>query len=55
MLTLGFTAGRGGAEEVGRQMQLEIILNGSPTQLIGAFVLLEDGRIAVRRQELEEI
>ena len=55
MLALGFTAGRVGAQEVGRQLQLEVVVNGSPTKLIGAFILLEDHRIAVRRQELEEI
>ena len=55
MLALAFTAGRVGAEEVGRQLQLEVVVNGTPTQLIGAFVMLEDRRIAVRRQELEEI
>src|SRR5882672_7368245 len=55
MLALGFTAGRVAAEEVGRQLQLEVIVKGSPTKLIGAFVMLEDRHIAVRRQELEEI
>jgi len=55
MLALGFTAERAGAGEAGQNMQLEVIINGSPTQLIGAFVMLEDRRIAVRRQELEEI
>jgi outer membrane usher protein len=55
VLLLGFTAGRAGAEEAGRQMQLEVVLNGAPTQLIGAFVMLDDKRIAARRQELEDI
>jgi len=55
VLFLGLTAGRARADEAGRQMQLEVVLNGNPTQLIGAFVMLDDGRIAARRQELEEI
>ena len=55
MLALGLAAGRVGAEEVVRQLQLEVVVNGSPTKLIGAFIMLEDRRIAVRRQELEEI
>ena len=55
MAALGFTAGRVGAQEVGKQMQLEVVVNGSPTQLIGSFTLLDDGRIAVKRAELEEI
>jgi len=36
-------------------MQLEVIVNGHPTQLIGAFVLRPDKRIASRRSELEEL
>jgi outer membrane usher protein len=43
------------AEEIGHQVQLEVIVNDTPTQLIGAFVLLDNKRIAARRQELEEI
>jgi outer membrane usher protein len=43
------------AEEIARAMQLEVIINDTPTQLIGAFVMRDDGRIATRRQELEEI
>lgn len=69
LLALGFTAGRVGAQETGQQqeadqptqpaagqqMQLEVIVNGSPTKLIGAFIRLGDGRIAAKRGELEEI
>jgi outer membrane usher protein len=54
-LVLGFTAGRAQADEAGQQMQLEVVLNGNPTQLIGAFVMLNNGRIGARRQELEDI
>ena len=43
------------AEPAGQSMQLEVIVNGSPTQLIGSFQRFDDGRIAARRQELEEI
>ena len=53
-LALSFTAGRVGAEESSRQLQLDVIVNGSPTQLIGSFVL-DRGRIAARRAELGEI
>ncbi|HEX4555601.1 MAG TPA: fimbria/pilus outer membrane usher protein [Xanthobacteraceae bacterium] len=55
VLVLGFTAGRGRADEAGRQMQLEVVLNGVPTQLIGAFVMRDDGHLAARRQELVDI
>ncbi len=54
-LALGFMAGRVGAEEVGRQLQLEVIVNNSPTHLIGSFTMLEGRRIAVQRGELKEI
>ena len=36
-------------------MQLEVILNGTPTKLIAAFTMLDGGRLASTRQELEEI
>src|SRR5690349_4648798 len=36
-------------------MQLEVILNGNPTQLIGSFVMRPDRRLAARLQELEEL
>ncbi len=55
VLVLGWTAGRARADDTGRQMQLEVILNGNPTKLIGAFVMFDDGRIGARRQELEEV
>lgn len=43
------------AEKTDQPIQLEVILNGTPTQLIGGFVLLKDGQMAASRQELEEI
>jgi len=49
------TAERIAAEEVGRQVQLEVFVNDNPTQLIAGFVLLNNKHIAARRQELEEI
>ena len=55
MLAGGFTAGRAGAEDAGSPMQLEVVLNGNPTQLIGAFLQLDDKRIAARAQELKDV
>ncbi|MEA2871282.1 MAG: outer rane usher protein [Hyphomicrobiales bacterium] len=43
------------AEDAGRPMQLEVILNGTPTKLIGAFTMLEGNRLAATRQELLEL
>ena len=48
-------AGPVAAGDDGRPVQLEVILNGNATQLIGAFAMLEDQRIAARRQELQEL
>ncbi|WP_171946431.1 fimbria/pilus outer membrane usher protein [Hyphomicrobium sp. CS1GBMeth3] len=36
-------------------LQLEVFVNGEPKNLIGAFVRLDDGRIAVRASELREL
>jgi len=36
-------------------MQLEVILNGNPTQLIGSFIMRPDRRLAARVEELEEL
>jgi len=36
-------------------MQLEVILNGTPTKLIGSFTMLEGNRLAATRQELLEL
>ena len=52
LLAVAGTAGRARAEEA---LQLEVFINDIPTQLIGAFVLLEGKRIASRQHELEEI
>src|SRR3974390_152433 len=54
-LALGLTAGRVSAQEDARPLQLEVTINGSETHLIGSFMLLGSGRIAVRRAELIEI
>jgi outer membrane usher protein len=54
-LALGLAAGRVGAEEVGQPLQLEVVVNGSPTNLVGSFTMLPDRRIAARRSELKEI
>src|SRR5262249_11217945 len=60
-LALGCAASRAGAQSAAQAvapdapMQLEVIVNGHPTQLIGAFVLRADKRIASRRSELEEL
>jgi outer membrane usher protein len=43
------------AEDAGRPMQLEVILNGTPTKLIGTFTMLEGNRLAATRQELLEL
>ncbi len=52
MLAVGGMAGTARAEE---SLQLEVFINEVPTQLIGAFVLLDDKRIASRQHELEDI
>jgi outer membrane usher protein len=44
-----------GAEDAGRPMQLEVILNGTPTKLIGSFTMLDGNRLAATRQELLEL
>jgi len=36
-------------------MQLEVILNGTPTKLIGSFAMLDGNRLAATRQELLEL
>ncbi|MEA3088679.1 MAG: outer rane usher protein [Caballeronia sp.] len=43
------------AEDAGRPMQLEVILNGNPTKLIGSFSMLDGNRLAATRQELKEL
>lgn len=55
MLAVAWTADRARAEDAGDPVQLEAFINDVPTQLIGAFVLLDDKRIAARQRELEEL
>ena len=43
------------AEDAGRPMQLEVVLNGNPTKLIGSFSMLDGNRLAATRQELQEL
>ena len=54
-LALGLMAGRVSAAEDTRQLQLEVILNGSDTHLIGSFQQLGGRQMAARRAELIEI
>lgn len=55
VFVLGFSTWAARAEDAGRPMQLEVILNGTPTKLIGSFTMLEGDRLAVTRQELLEL
>jgi outer membrane usher protein len=41
--------------DAGRPMQLEVILNGTPTKLIGSFAMLDGNHLAATRQELLEL
>jgi outer membrane usher protein len=43
------------AQDAGRPMQLEVVLNGNPTKLIGSFSMLDGNRLAATRQELREL
>jgi outer membrane usher protein len=52
VLAIGGTADLARAEEA---LQLEVYINEVPTQLIGAFVMLDDKHIASRQHELEEM
>jgi len=52
MLAVGCTLEQAHAEEA---LQLEVYINEIPTQLIGAFVMVGDTRIAARQHELEEL
>jgi len=36
-------------------MQLEVILNGTPTKLIGSFTMLENKQLTATRQELLDL
>jgi len=55
VLAVACTADRARAEDAGDAVQLEVFINDVPTQLIGAFVLLDDKRIAARQHELEDL
>ena len=49
---------RGGAAETGqdqKNLQLEVIINGVPTNMIGSFVLFAGKRIGATRNELEDV
>lgn len=53
--TIALRAGPGLAGTEGaRPLQLEIMINGDKTQLLGSFLQLADGSIAARRSELVE-
>jgi outer membrane usher protein len=52
VLAIGGTADPARAEE---SLQLEVYINEVPTQLIGAFVMLDDKHIASRQHELEDM
>ena len=52
---LGSAAMPARADDAGRPMQLEVILNGNPTKLIGSFAMLEGNRLAATPQELKEL
>jgi outer membrane usher protein len=43
------------AEDAGHPMQLEVILNGTPTKLIGSFTMLDGNRLAATPQELRDL
>src|SRR5262245_39929041 len=56
VLTAMLLAGQDGtqADEGSRQFQLEVIINDTPTNTIGTFTRLADGRFAATRAELSE-
>src|SRR5262249_28404282 len=56
MLAVFSTADRACAEDVGGEaMQLEVFINDVPSQLIGAFIMLDDKRMGSLQHELEEL
>ena len=48
-------AGRAGAADDQKNLQLDVIINGIPRNVIGSFVQLADGRMAAAPKELEEL
>jgi len=57
VLTAMLLAGQDGtqADDGSRQFQLEVIINDTPTNTIGTFTRLADGRFAATRAELSEL
>lgn len=54
-LGLVIGAGRLRAAEEQKNLQLEVVINNIPANVIGSFVLLPDNRIGTTRNELEEL
>lgn len=56
-LTLGIAIGPGRlrAGEEQKNLQLEVIINDTPANMIGSFVLFPDNRIGATRNELQEL
>src|ERR1700709_273924 len=48
-------AGRSGAAADQEKLQLDVVINGIPRNVIGSFVQFADGRIASAPKELEEL
>lgn len=56
-LTLGIAIGPGHlrAGEEQKNLQLEVVINDAPANMIGSFVLFGDNRIGATRNELQEL
>lgn len=54
-LGLALSSGRLRAAEGQKNLQLEVIINGAPANMIGSFVLFPDNRIGATPNELREI
>jgi outer membrane usher protein len=56
LATVGLWAAAGSAAtEDGQPLQLDVLINGDKTGLLGSFLLLPNGNIATRRSELVEV
>ena len=57
MIILAIAAGSGAAEtgQDQKNLQLEVIINGVPANMIGSFVLFAGKRIGATRNELEDV
>jgi outer membrane usher protein len=55
ILGVGFGAERLRAGQEQKNLQLEVIINDVPANMIGSFVLFDDNRIGATRNELEEL